>query len=166
MNKIKRAFFNQKTELVAQKLLGTFLIKKLKNDYQIGRIVETEAYLGEHDLACHTSKGITKRTKTMFGEPGHAYVYLIYGMHHCFNVVTEPKGQGCAVLIRALEPVLNISLKTDGPGKLCRALDIHRAHDGLDLTDDEIFFAYQKRMKNFLWSQHRELVFIMQENGL
>ena len=152
MNKIIRNFFNQSTEVVAQNLLGKLLIKKLKHDYQIGRIVETEAYLGEHDLACHASKGVTNRTKTMYGEPGHAYVHLIYGMYHCFNVVTEPKGHGSAVLIRALEPVLNINLKTDGPGKLCRALDINRAHDGMDLTADEFYFAYP--------DQHEEISMI------
>ena len=149
MQKIEPHFYRQKTETVAKSLLGMLLVKKYKNDFQIGRIVETEAYLGTHDLACHTSKGFTKRNKTMFGEPGHAYVYLIYGIHHCFNIVTEPAGHGAAVLIRAIEPVKNIALRTNGPGLLCKSLDIDRTYDGKDLTGDEIFCIYPDSKEEF-----------------
>ena len=83
-------------------------------------------HVGPHDLAAHSSKGLTDRTKVMFGPPGHAYVYLIYGMHYCMNVVTEPAGHGSAVLIRALEPVENLAGKASGPGLLCRAMGIDR----------------------------------------
>jgi DNA-3-methyladenine glycosylase len=103
--------------------------------------VETEAYVGEHDLACHASKGRTARTSVLFGPPGRAYVYLIYGMHHCFNVVTEPDGVAAAVLVRALEPLSGITLdeRTDGPGKLCRALGITLALNREDLTGPRIY---------------------------
>ena len=99
-----------------------------------GRIVETEAYVGPHDLACHASKGRTARTDPMFGPPGHAYVYLIYGMYDCFNVVTDPEGFPSAVLVRALAPLEGCVREPDGPGKLCRALKITRAQNRADLT--------------------------------
>jgi DNA-3-methyladenine glycosylase len=108
---------------------------------RIGKIVEVEAYLGEHDLAAHSSKGRTERTKIMFGPPGFAYVYLIYGMHHCMNVVTEREGNGAAVLLRAVEPVKNLPGKTSGPGLLCRAMEIDRRLNGHDLLSDELFIA-------------------------
>lgn len=130
--KLKRSFYTRETSLVAQDLLGTFLVHRADGIERIGRIVETEAYLGPHDLAAHSSKGITNRTRVMFGPPGYAYVYLIYGMHHCMNVVTEPEGNGCAVLLRALEPVKNVTLDTRGPGRLCKAMGIDlslNAHD-------------------------------------
>jgi len=103
--------------------------------------VEVEAYLGPHDLASHSSKGMTERTKVMFGPPGFAYVYLIYGVHHCMNVVTEPKGIGSAVLLRALEPVKNVEERTQGPGLLCRALGITKSHNDHDLISDDFFVA-------------------------
>jgi DNA-3-methyladenine glycosylase len=106
-----------------------------------GRIVEVEAYLGSHDRAAHSAKGLTPRTSVMFGPPGHAYVYLIYGMHHCLNVVTEPEGHGSAVLIRALEPVSKISDKTCGPGLLCKALGVDRSLNGTDLLGDRLYIA-------------------------
>jgi DNA-3-methyladenine glycosylase len=109
---------------------------------QVGRIVETEAYMGPEDLAAHSAGGRrTPRTETMFGPPGHAYVYLIYGMYHCLNVVTATKGVPHAVLIRALEPVKNIELRTQGPGLVCRALEVDRSHDALDLLGDELYIA-------------------------
>ncbi len=100
---------------------------------RIARIVETEAYVGAHDLACHASKGVTPRTRVMFGPAGHAYVYLIYGMHSCFNVVTDDVGVGAAVLVRAVSPIVECDGGTDGPGRLCRALAIDRRFDGHDL---------------------------------
>lgn len=103
-----------------------------------------EAYLGEHDLASHSSKGRTKRTEIMFGEAGFAYVYLIYGMYHCFNVVTESSGIGSAVLIRAVEPIANITGRTQGPGLLCNAMMLDKQYNGHDLLSDDL---YIKRME-------------------
>lgn len=116
------------TVAVARALLGHHLACRAGEAWLSGRIVETEAYLGPHDLACHSSKGRTPRTEVMFGPWGHAYVFLVYGMHHCVNVVT---GAGAAVLIRALE--VSTARGGAGPGKLTRALGITREHDGLPL---------------------------------
>ncbi len=127
----------------ARALLGSLLVRERDGELLVGRIVETEAYLGHDDPASHAHKGETPRNRAMFGEPGRAYVYKIYGIHHCVNVVTEPAGRGAAVLIRALEPVLGMPTMgrlrgerslTDGPGKLCQALAIDRALDHADLT--------------------------------
>jgi DNA-3-methyladenine glycosylase len=141
VSKLPRNFYDRDTKVVAQELLGKFLVHKISGTTRIGKIVETEAYLGAHDLAAHSSKGLTPRTKIMFGPPGHVYVYLIYGIHHCVNVVTERAGNGAAVLIRALEPVENIAGKTNGPGRLCRALEIDRRLNGCDLLGDNFFIA-------------------------
>jgi len=141
VRKLPRSFYDRETALVARELLGKRLVHRAGGIVRIGKIVEVEAYLGEHDLAAHSSKGITERTKIMFGPPGHAYVYLIYGMHHCVNVVTEREGHGAAVLLRALEPVKNIAGKTNGPGLLCRAMGIDRRLNGHDLLSDDFFVA-------------------------
>ena len=117
------------------------LAHRVEGRLRVGRVVETEAYLGPHDLAAHSARGRTPRTEVMFGPPGHAYVYLIYGVHHCMNVVTEPEGKAAAVLIRALEPVRDIEGSTKGPGLLCRALGIDRSHSGQDLLGDDLFVA-------------------------
>ena len=106
---------------------------------RVGRIVEVEAYLGPHDLAAHSSKGLTHRTRVMFGPPGHAYVYLIYGMHWCMNVVTQREGMASAVLLRGLEPVKNVEGRTQGPALLCKALGIDGRHNGMDLLGDTLF---------------------------
>jgi len=149
-------FFKRNTVLVAQDLLGKFLVRKIGKNKLSGMIVETEAYVGPHDLACHASKGKTDRTKVMFEPAGTWYVYMIYGMYYCLNIVTEAKNYPSAVLIRALEPtnliefmVKNRNLVpssqlsvpsrkklstdhwalitlSDGPGKLCRALRIDK----------------------------------------
>ncbi len=108
---------------------------------RIGKIVETEAYLGPHDLASHSARGRTPRTEIMFGPPGHAYVYFIYGMHFCLNAVTEPAGHGSAVLLRALEPVANLAGRTSGPALLCRAMQIDKRLNGRDLLSDDLFIA-------------------------
>ena len=147
MIKLPRAFYDRDTRLVARELLGKYLIHRANGVERIGRIVETEAYLGPHDLAAHSSKGLTARTKTMFGPPGHAYVYFIYGMYFCMNVVTEREGQASAVLLRALEPVINIEGKTSGPGLLCRALGIDRRLNGHDMLSDDFFIAESKAEK-------------------
>jgi len=141
VQKLPRSFYDRNTVIVARELLGKRLVRQTAGGARIGKIVEVEAYLGEHDLAAHSSKGLTKRNQIMFGPPGHAYVYLIYGIHHCLNVVTEREGCGAAVLIRALEPMKNISGRTQGPGLLCRALDIDRRLNGRDLLGDDIFIA-------------------------
>ena len=149
MQPLPRRFYNRDTRLVAQELLGKWLVHRADGLERIGKIVEVEAYLGEHDLAAHSSKGLTGRTKTMFGPPGHAYVYLIYGMHHCMNVVTEPEGHASAVLLRAIEPVKNILRKTNGPGLLCRALDIDRRLNAHDLLSDHFFIAKPETAEKF-----------------
>jgi len=143
--KLPRSFYEQPTIDVAKQLLGKFLIHRHADATLVGRIVETEAYLGPHDLACHASKGRTKRTEVMFGAAGHAYVYFIYGFYNMLNLVTEAKDYPAAVLIRAVEPVHGIEhmkqqRKNDllhnlasGPGKLCQAFAIDRALNGQDV---------------------------------
>lgn len=141
MRRLPRAFYARDTVTVARELLGKWLVRRADGVERIGRIVEVEAYLGPHDLASHSSKGLTARNQVMFGPPGHAYVYFIYGMHHCLNVVTERAGRGAAVLLRALEPVKNIEARASGPGLLCRAMDIDRRYNGHDLLSDDLFVA-------------------------
>lgn len=136
MQKLSREFYARDTIVVAQELLGKFLVHNRGGVERVGRIVEVEAYLGPHDLAAHSSKGLTQRTRALFGPPGHAYIYLIYGMYHCFNTVT---GNGSGVLIRALEPVKNLEERTQGPGLLCRAMDIDKSLYGHDLTSPELY---------------------------
>ena len=133
-----RSFYDRDTCLVAREILGKLLVHRTGGFVRIGRIVEVEAYLGPHDKASHSSRGITPRTRTMFGPPGHAYVYLIYGMYSCMNVVTEPEGHGSAVLIRAVEPVLNLLGPGNGPGRLSRAMQIDRSSNGADLTEGSL----------------------------
>ncbi|MDX1953566.1 MAG: DNA-3-methyladenine glycosylase [Verrucomicrobiota bacterium] len=139
------SFYHPSAKEVAPALLGHFLLRNTASGPVGGIIVETEAYL-VNDPACHAYIGETKRTRTMFGPPGHAYVYFIYGVYNCFNAVCQPRGIAEAVLIRALHPVWGIQqmqLRQDkndpvklasGPGNLCAALDISRKHDSLDLT--------------------------------
>src|SRR3954470_24529654 len=115
VRKLPRDFYDRDTIVVAQELLGKHLVHVVDGEPRVGRIVEVEAYLGPHDLAAHSSRGLTERTKIMFGPPGHAYVYMIYGMHFCMNVVTEEDGKAAAVLLRALEPVKNLERSTRGP---------------------------------------------------
>jgi len=141
-----RDFFARNTLVIARALLGQRLVRLLGSERLSGRIVEVEAYVGEGDDACHARCGCTERNAPMYGPPGHAYVYFIYGMHHCFNIVTEREGFPAAVLIRALEPLEGIekmrSLRggrpdlplTSGPARLCQALAIDRRRfDGADL---------------------------------
>ena len=139
MRALPRGFYDRDTRVVARALLGCVLA----HDHTAGRIIETEAYLAD-DPASHSHNGKTARNSSMFGPPGHAYVYFTYGMHHCVNVVTRREGTGEAVLIRALEPLDGIELMKrrrkgadhlcSGPAKLTQALAITRAHDGADLT--------------------------------
>ncbi|HEX6628176.1 MAG TPA: DNA-3-methyladenine glycosylase [Gemmatimonadaceae bacterium] len=143
---LTRDFYDRETELVARDLLGTVLECKTEDGIASGIIVETEAYLGEHDLACHAAVGRTARTEHLYGPPGISYVYFIYGMYWCFNAVTREAGQPSAVLVRALEPLDGIALMhkrrprikndvdlTNGPGKLCTALGITGAMTGKPL---------------------------------
>jgi DNA-3-methyladenine glycosylase len=140
------SFYARDTVTVARNLLGAVLVHDTPDGRTAGRIVETEAYLRD-DAACHASRGQTPRTTVMFGPPGRAYVYLIYGMYYCFNVITAPKGIGEAVLIRALEPLEGLPLMAmrrgrdaddvkslcSGPGKLVLAMGITKSHNGVDL---------------------------------
>jgi DNA-3-methyladenine glycosylase len=141
MLRLPREFYDRDTIDVAKDLLGKHLVHISGGVTRVGRIVETEAYLGPHDLAAHSAKGLTPRTKVMFGPPGHAYVYLIYGIYHCMNVVTQREGVASAVLLRALEPVKNIDGRTQGPGLLCRAMHIDRKQNGHDLVADDLHIA-------------------------
>jgi DNA-3-methyladenine glycosylase len=127
---LKRSFYARPTVDVARGLLG----KWIRHGGAVGRIVETEAYLGQGDAAAHAARGMTPRTKVLFGPPGHAYVYFIYGMHYCLNISAEPEGAAGCVLIRALEPVSGIAGDTSGPAKLTRALGITLRHTGADVT--------------------------------
>ena len=144
---LQKNFYQKDTVVVAQALLGTCLVHDSAQGKTVGRIVETEAYLFKDDPACHASRGQTQRNAAMFGPPGHAYIYLIYGMHLCFNVVTAPVGQGEAVLIRALAPVEGIPLMEkrrgtneiqklcNGPGKLMQAMGMRLEQNGCELFD-------------------------------
>lgn len=134
---LPRSFYDRDTVTVARELLGKHLVHVAGGVRRVGRIVEVEAYLGPHDLAAHSSKGLTKRTRVMFGPPGHAYVYLVYGMHWCMNVVTQSEGHASAVLLRALEPVSNVEGRTQGPALLAKALAIDGRLNGHDLLSDE-----------------------------
>lgn len=138
---LPRAFYDRDTVAVARDLLGKRLVHVSRGVERIGRIVEVEAYLGPHDLASHSSRGLTARTRVMFGPPGHAYVYLVYGMHSCVNVVTEREGRASAVLVRAIEPVRKLEGSTRGPGRLCKAMHIDRRLNGHDLTSDDFHIA-------------------------
>jgi DNA-3-methyladenine glycosylase len=136
-------------ELAAPRLLGCKLVRQAGGHELVGRIVETEAY-SQDDVASHSYRGQTPRTKVMFGPAGHLYVYFTYGMHYCCNVVTGPDGHGSAVLIRALEPLsgqaemsqnrrgLNGSALTNGPAKLCQALQIEKSFNGHDLHQEPL----------------------------
>lgn len=127
---------------VAPALLGAVLVHRHPDRGAIaGRIIEVEAYRGEEDQACHARVGRTRRTSTMYGPPGRAYVYLIYGMYHMLNVVTWPEGQPSAVLIRGIEPITGIDRTSDGPGKLTRALGVDMGHNGVDLRGTELFLV-------------------------
>ena len=144
---MNHSFFRQDTVELARKLLGCLLVHRTTDGVAAGMIVETEAYVGAIDKACHAWQNRSERTEIMYHDGGYAYVYLIYGMHHCFNVVTGPEGEGNAVLIRALEPVLGLDLMQrrrntkmlqnlcSGPGKVCQALAITKNEYGLDLCD-------------------------------
>lgn len=139
--KLDRVFYAREAEVVARELIGTILVHRVNGRERRGRVVETEAYVGEHDLACHAAKGRTGRTEVMYGEAGHAYVYFIYGIHDMLNVVTGAVGVAQAVLIRAAEPLgWKDAVNLSGPGRLTKAMAITRADNARDLLGDELFF--------------------------
>jgi DNA-3-methyladenine glycosylase len=151
-----RAFFERPPDSVARDVLGKLLVRRTGNALLAGRIVEVEAYFGDGDPAAHSAAGRTARNAVLFGPPGHAYVYFIYGMHSCLNISCEPTGQAGSLLVRALEPLQGLAqmaawrgltaqaaprLLTSGPGRLCQAFGITRAtHNGIDLlsADSEL----------------------------
>ncbi len=150
---LPRKFYQRPTQEVARDLLGSKLVHRTEKEVVSGIVVETEAYLGRNDAGSHASTRRTPRNSVMFGKAAIAYVYFTYGMHYCFNAVAKPPGEAGAVLIRALEPVKGIDKMmerrrrseleelTSGPAKLTQALDIDKRHNGLDLTDEVLFFT-------------------------
>ena len=149
--KLPRSFYERPTIEVARQLLGKYLVRRHPDGITVGRIVETEAYIGPEDKACHAARGRTARTEVMFGAPGHAYVYFIYGFHYMLNIVTERANFPAAVLIRAVEPVRGITLMKkrrateeprnlgSGPGKLCQAFAIDRTLNGSDVCGNILY---------------------------
>ena len=133
---LPHSFYERPARTVARALLGKVLV----HGGRAGRIVETEAYVGVHDLACHAARGKTARTRILWGPPGRAYVYFIYGMHWCLNAVTEREGRPAAVLVRGLEPLAGFDgpVRLDGPARLCRALNITGAENGADLMSSAL----------------------------
>ena len=160
MPRLTHDFFDGDTVAIARALLGKYLVRNWQGILLAGRITETEAYIGRCDKACHAyNYRRTPRTETLFMAPGHAYIYLIYGMYHCLNFVTEPEGEPAAVLVRGLEPAAGVEAMArlrygdapmnayrrknflNGPGKCCRALALTRQENGLDLTGDTLFLC-------------------------
>lgn len=160
MDCLPREFYDRDTREVARALLGCELVRERDGSLLAGRIVETEAYIGRLDKACHAyGYKRTRRTETLFAQPGTAYLYLIYGMYTCLNLVTEPQGEPAAVLIRALEPTQGVETMArlrfgqgweeltpqrrrgllNGPGKVCMALDLDRTMDGHDLLTPPLY---------------------------
>ena len=162
MKPLNGEFYLRDTLMIARDLLGKYLVRKSDGTYLIGRITETEAYIGASDKACHAyGKKMTPRTKTLYEQGGTSYVYLVYGMYHCMNVVTEPKDEAAAVLLRGIEFVKGLEeaailrygeelkalskyqLKNfaNGPGKLCKAMGITREQNNMDLCGQEFFIT-------------------------
>jgi DNA-3-methyladenine glycosylase len=167
---LSRSFYEPSAKLVARALLGHYLVRRTAVGFSAGIIVETEAYLA-HDPSCHAFRGETRRNKVMWGQPGHSYVYLIYGFYFCFNTVCRPAGQAEAVLVRAIQPCAGIEFMrqqrglteerslTSGPGKICAALAIDRTFDGVDLCDAESpLFVAEKQALGRIRRRLRPLV--------
>jgi DNA-3-methyladenine glycosylase len=155
---LPRDFFARPTVQVARDLLGKIILHSIDGQTLAARIVENEAYLGQGDLAAHSARGLTPRTKVIFGPPGHAYVFLAYGVYECLNLIAEPEGQAGCVLIRALEPLAGLAEMrrrrpkarrerdlASGPGKLTLAMGITRRHNGLDVTRGSLRVRALKR---------------------
>src|SRR5579863_2701404 len=135
--RLGRAFYARDALPVARSLVGCLLVHEgAGGGLRVARIVETEAYRGPRDLACHARAGLTRRTRSLLAAEGHAYVFLVYGMHECFNVTCLREGAGHAVLVRAGEPLLGFAegARLDGPGRFAKAMGLSRADDGADLT--------------------------------
>jgi len=151
-DRLGRDFYARDTLNVVRELLGKRLVRVIGGERLSGLIMETEAYIGEEDRACHASRGRTPRTEVMYGPPGRAYIYFIYGMYHCLNVVTDRVGFPAAVLIRGIQPQEGVQYMrrnrrfrpegelTNGPGKLCQALAIDRSLNDLDLCHSDLLF--------------------------
>ncbi|WP_246615214.1 DNA-3-methyladenine glycosylase [Clostridium thailandense] len=173
MNKLNREFYSRDTETVAKELLGKILVHEIDGNRIAGKIVETEAYLGVIDKAAHSYGGRkTPRVEIMYGKAGLSYVFIIYGMYYCFNVVTQKEGIPEAVLIRALEPVNELDIianerfkknykdltktqiknLTNGPGKLCNALKIDKRLNGEDLCNDNLYIEDNNENFNIVTS--------------
>ena len=176
MKKLFRSFYNRDTVTVARDLLGKLLVRVQDGHPLVGRIIETEAYVGPVDKACHAyNYKRTARTETLFAKPGTAYIYLIYGMYNCLNFVTEPEHEPAAVLIRGLEAVegietlkqlrypkhsdnlTNYQIKNflNGPGKICKALSLDRSYNGIDLTEDTLYVLDSGESLNTIYSGPR-----------
>ncbi len=160
--KLSRDFYLRDTNIVAKELIGKLLVKKERNGYLSGKIVECEAYIDTDDPASHSFGKITKRNKVMFEKGGTVYVYFIYGNHYCLNIVTDRKGKGCAVLIRAIEPIEGIEIMkkrrknitniyniSNGPAKVCQAFGIDLKMNGKDITGNSLFIA-ESNDKDFI----------------
>ena len=154
--KLTRDFYLRPTLEVARDLIGKTIVYRHPKGILAGDIVEAEAYIGEDDPACHAAPGPTERNAVMYEEGGHSYIYFIYGMYHCFNIVTERSGFPAAVLIRAVEPVagqkimaanspVNTEKPANGPGKFCRAFGLTRRQNGLDLTGNKLYLLDRGR---------------------
>lgn len=156
---LPRSFYDRDTAVVAREMLGTILDCRTPEGRASGIIVETEAYVGEHDPACHAAAGRTRRTEPLYGRPGLSYVYFIYGVHWCFNAVTRAEGLPGAVLVRALEPLDGVELMekrrssrarginlTNGPGKLCAALGVDGAMNGISLQQGPLVIREGSRI--------------------
>lgn len=129
------SFYKRDTVTVAKELLGTVIVLEEGTTRRVGRIIETEAYPGVTDKASHSSRGLTPRTKILFDPAGYWYVYMIYGIHYCLNIVTDTPESGGAVLIRAVESIEGLEGKTSGPGLLCKAFGIDKRFNGLPVTE-------------------------------
>lgn len=164
---LKRKFYKRYCLDVAEEILGKYLVKNDSDNLLVGKIVEVEAYDGSIDEASHSYCGITNRNRVMFNEGGYLYVYLSYGIHFCANIVTGNKNEGQAVLIRAVEPVVGIEKMsinrfghkavkdfefynlTNGPGKVCKALEINLTHNGIDICGNKIFIVANRKSERF-----------------
>jgi DNA-3-methyladenine glycosylase len=149
---VDERFFHQPAEPLARAMVGLILVRRIDGVVRRARVVETEAYVGTHDLASHASKGKTRRNAVMFGPAGRAYVYFIYGMHQMLNIVSAPpkEGDAAAVLLRAAEPLDGWGVDLTGPGRLARAFAISAADNGQPVTGDDVYFVddgYRPRIR-------------------